>query len=61
VELHPAADGGTVRTAAGNLEVKIPFVGHKVERAVVDSLVDQAVTQARVVGAWLVSRREAEA
>ncbi len=61
VQLSAAADGGTVRVGQGNLEVKIPFVGHKVERAVVDSLIDQAVTQARVVGAWLVSRREAEA
>ena len=47
--------------AEGKLEVKIPFVGGKIERAVVDSLVDQAATQARVVGEWLVSRRQAQA
>lgn len=61
VELRPEGDGGSVRVAEGKLEVKIPLVGGKVERAVVDSLVEQAATQAVVVSAWLVSRREAEA
>ncbi len=61
VELTSGAAGGTVRVAQGNLEVKAPFVGGKIERAVIDSLVDQAATQARVVGEWLVSRRQAEA
>lgn len=56
------ADGdGTRRVAEGRLEVKFPIVGGKIERAVVESLVDQAATQARVVGDWLVSRRQAEA
>ena len=61
VELTDDGAGGTIRVAEGKLEVKIPFVGGKVERAVVDSLVDQAATQARVVGEWLVSRRQAQA
>jgi hypothetical protein len=61
VELCDDGAGGTLRVAEGNLEVKIPFVGGKVERAVVDSLIDQAATQARVVGEWLVSRRQAQA
>ena len=61
VELCDDGAGGTLRVAEGRLEVKIPFVGGKVERAVVDSLTDQAATQARVVGEWLVSRRQAQA
>ena len=61
VELTDDGAGGTIRVAEGNLEVRIPFVGGKVERAVVDSLVDQAATQAQVVGDWLVSRRQAQA
>lgn len=61
VVLAPAADGGTLRVAEGKLDVKIPIVGGKVERAVVDGLVGQAATQARAVAEWLVSRRQAEA
>ena len=61
VDLTDDGAGGTIRVAQGKLEVKIPFVGGKVERAVVDSLKDQAVTQARVVGEWRVSRRQAQA
>jgi Protein of unknown function (DUF2505) len=60
VELHPGPEG-TTRVAEGKLEVRIPLVGGKVERAVVESLVEQAATQARVVGEWLVSRRQAHA
>jgi hypothetical protein len=60
VELYDDGDGGTIRVAEGKLEVKIPLVGGKVERAVVEGLTDQAATQARVVGEWLVSRRQAE-
>jgi len=61
VALQPDGDGGTIRVAEGSLDVRIPLVGGKVERAVVESLVEQAATQARVVGDWLVSRREAQA
>ncbi|MEA2828148.1 MAG: hypothetical protein QOG43_2587 [Actinomycetota bacterium] len=61
VELGDDGAGGTLRVAEGKLEVKIPFVGGKVERAVVDSLTDQAAAQAREVGEWLVSRRQAQA
>jgi hypothetical protein len=61
VDLRAGADGGTLRVAEGKLEVRIPFVGGKVERAVVEGLEAQAATQARVVGEWLVSRRQAQA
>ncbi len=61
VELSDDGEGGTLRVAEGSLNVSIPFVGRKVEQVVLDGLVAQAATQARVVGDWLVSRRQAEA
>lgn len=61
VELHDDGAGGTRRVAAGKLGVSIPFIGGKIERAVVEGLEDQAASQARVVGEWLVSRRQAQA
>ncbi len=61
VELSDDGHGGTVRVAEGKIEVKIPLVGGKVERAVVESLTEQAATQAQVVGEWLISRRQAQA
>jgi len=61
IELHDDGHGGARRIAEGTLEVGIPVLGGKVERAVVEALVAQAATQARVVGEWLVSRRQAEA
>ena len=61
VELHDDGAGGTRRVAAGKLVVSVPLIGGKIERAVVDGLADQAATQARVVGEWLVSRRQAQA
>jgi hypothetical protein len=61
VVLTEDGEGGTVRVAEGKLEVKVPFIGGKIERIVVDGLTDQAATQAKVVGDWLVSRRQAQA
>ncbi len=61
VQLFDDGEGGTIRVGAGKLEIKIPLVGGKVERAVVESLEEQAATQAEVVGEWLVSRRQAQA
>ncbi|HVF13816.1 MAG TPA: DUF2505 family protein [Acidimicrobiales bacterium] len=61
VELHDNGAGGTRRVAAGKLEVRAPLIGAKIERAVVEGLMEQATTQARVVGEWLVNRRQAEA
>ncbi len=60
VELHDDGAGGTLRVAEGALDVGIPLVGRKIERAVVGGLDGQAATQARVVGEWLVSRRQAQ-
>ena len=48
-----SVDGGTRRTIAGDLRVRFPLVGSKVERAIVSGLRDHASAEARVVQAWL--------
>ena len=52
VTLEPV-DGGTRRTIEGDLRVRFPLVGPKVERAIVSGLHDHASAEARVVQAWL--------
>ncbi|HEV2760963.1 MAG TPA: DUF2505 domain-containing protein [Acidimicrobiales bacterium] len=52
ISLDPA-DGGTRRTIEGDLRVRFPLVGSKVERAIVSGLRDHASAEARVVQAWL--------
>ncbi len=48
-----SVDGGTRRTIEGDLRVRFPLVGSKVERAIVSGLRDHASAEARVVQAWL--------
>lgn len=60
VDLLDDGQGGTGRMALGALAVRIPFVGGRVERAIVQGLVRQAATQAQMVGDWLASRRQVE-
>ena len=45
--------GGTRRVAEGDLGVRFPFVGAKVERAIIAGLTDHAAAEARVVQGWL--------
>ena len=47
------AGGGTERTVKGELRVKVPLVGSKVERAIVDGLREIATAQQRLVEDWL--------
>jgi len=37
----------------GDLRVRVPLVGSKVERAIVSGLRDHAIAEAQVVQAWL--------
>ena len=48
-----ASGGGTHRRIDGDLRVRVPFVGSKVERAIVSGLRDHAAAEARVVQAWI--------
>ena len=43
--LEPAGDGATRRTAEGELKVSVPFVGGKVEQAIVSGLREHAALE----------------
>jgi hypothetical protein len=49
-EVDPA---GSIRTAEGTVEVSVPFVGGKVERAIVSGLEDHARAEAELMEQWL--------
>jgi hypothetical protein len=53
--LAPAGEGdeGTVRTIDGEVRVRFPLVGGKVERAIVAGLTEHAGLEADVLGRWL--------
>ena len=48
-----AADGGTRRVAEGELKVSVPFVGGKVEQAIVSGLREHARLEQDVLEDWL--------
>jgi hypothetical protein len=48
-----AVNGGTRRTVDGDLTVRFPLVGAKVERAIVSGLHDHASVETGIVQAWL--------
>ena len=56
--LEPAGDGGdaTVRTSEGEVRVRFPLVGGKVERAIVTGLTEHASREADVLTKWLEER-----
>jgi hypothetical protein len=43
----------TTRTLQGSLRVRVPLVGGKVERVIVDGLRENAAAQAALIGSWL--------
>lgn len=53
--LEPAAGdpGATVRTTEGEVRVRFPLVGGKVERAIVAGIVEHAGLEAEVLARWL--------
>lgn len=50
-------DGGTCRLTIGTLKVRFPFVGGRVERAIVQGLEEAAAAEAIAVQEWLDRRR----
>lgn len=54
-QLEPAAGSGerTVRTIEGEVRVRFPLVGGKVEKAIVGGLTDHAGLEADVLSRWL--------
>lgn len=51
-----ATGSGTCRTATGQIIVGVPFVGGKVERAIVSGLEENATSQAGLVDAWVATQ-----
>lgn len=51
--LTPTAEGATTRTAEAEIKVSVPFVGAKVEQAIVSGLREHASLEEQVVDAWL--------
>ena len=56
--LEPAADTGegTVRTTEGDVRVRFPLVGGKVEKAIVTGLTEHASLETEVLTRWLEER-----
>ena len=55
-ELHDDGAGGTVRVTDGEVVVRFPLVGGKVERAIVSELRRYAESEAELVESWLSER-----
>jgi hypothetical protein len=53
ITLHDGEAGGTIRRTDGELTVRVPFVGRKVEQAIVSGLQDHAALEAAAVDRWL--------
>lgn len=53
ITVSPAADGGSVRVAEGELAVRVPLVGGKVERAIVSGMEEHAAAEAAVLDEWI--------
>lgn len=56
--IHIADDGGggSIRTATGDVHVRVPLVGGKVERAIVGGLEEHAAAEEAELRAWLANR-----
>jgi hypothetical protein len=55
ITLQARGDGGTVRRTAGELRVRVAFVGRKVEQAIISGLREHAALEAEAVDRWLAS------
>ena len=54
--LVPRSDGGTTRFTEGDISVRFPLVGSKVEQAIVSGLAEHAAAEVAVVDGWLAER-----
>jgi len=53
VTLRGAAGGGTIRRTEGEVNVHVPFVGRKVEAAIISGLRDHAALEAEAIDRWV--------
>jgi hypothetical protein len=58
ITLQDGEAGGTIRRTDGELTVKVPFVGRKVEQAIVSGLQEHAALEAAAVDRWLAAGQE---
>jgi hypothetical protein len=56
IALTPSASGGTIRRTLGEVKVHVPFVGRKVEAAIVSGLRDHAALEAEAIDRWVAGR-----
>jgi Protein of unknown function (DUF2505) len=56
VTLEPLGDS-TRRVTTGQLKVRVPLVGGRVERAIVSGLEEHAAAEADLLGSWVAERR----
>ena len=55
ITLAPDAEGATVRRTEGDVRVGVPFVGRKVEAAIISGLQEHAALEAEMVNQWVSS------
>ena len=56
IQVIDDGEGGSVRTASGELTVRVPLVGSKVERAIVAGMEEHAAAEEAALRAWLANR-----
>ena len=56
IQVIEDGEGGSVRTASGELTVRVPLVGSKVERAIVSGLEEHSAAEEAALRAWLANR-----
>jgi hypothetical protein len=58
ITLTASPEGGTTRRTAGEVKVHVPFVGRKVEAAIVAGLRDHAAQEADAIDQWVAGRTD---
>jgi hypothetical protein len=56
IQVIDDGEGGSIRTASGEVSVRMPLVGSKVERAIVSGLEEHAAAEEAALRAWLANR-----
>jgi hypothetical protein len=56
IHITPDGDSGSLRLAEGDLRVRVPLVGGKVERAIVSGLQEHGAAEEDALAAWLAER-----
>ena len=57
MQLSPAGDGSTRRLTLGDLTVRMPLVGRRVERAILSGMAEHSEAEVQVMAQWLGEHR----